>query len=99
MEVVYRVFGSPTGRNVSAIVTASMVSTVIVFSLVRLVFQERQDKIIKSPTFTLLPHISALEIAALPYPPDALPGGRHVNSPVCSRPSPNFQVYNVDMNY
>lgn len=36
---------------------------------------------IPSPRQTLLPHLSAAEIASLPYPPDALPGSRDVPSP------------------
>jgi hypothetical protein len=41
--------------------------------------------IIRGPTATLLPNLSQAEKDTLPYPPDALPGGRDVDSPV--RPS------------
>lgn len=36
---------------------------------------------IPSPLKTHLPHLSPAEIAALPYPPDILPGGRDVDTP------------------
>ncbi|KAK3363331.1 alpha/beta-hydrolase [Lasiosphaeria hispida] len=36
---------------------------------------------IPSPTKTLLPKLSEAEIAALPYPPDILPGARDVETP------------------
>ncbi|KAI1335992.1 alpha/beta-hydrolase [Xylariaceae sp. FL0016] len=36
---------------------------------------------IPSPRKTLLPQLSAYEIRALPYPPDALPGARDVETP------------------
>ncbi|KAF9699283.1 hypothetical protein EKO04_003041 [Ascochyta lentis] len=38
-------------------------------------------KSILSPRETILPKLSAEEIKALPYPPDALPGARDVDSP------------------
>jgi hypothetical protein len=41
-----------------------------------------KGKIIKSPAATLLPKLTPAETEALPYPPDALPGGRDVDSPV-----------------
>jgi len=56
MDYISRLFGPPPERNITAIVTASVVSTALIFKLA--------------------------EIAALPYPPDALPGGRDVDSPV-----------------
>lgn len=40
-----------------------------------------QPKSIPSPRETLLPHLSPSEISCLPYPPDALPGGRDVPTP------------------
>lgn len=38
-------------------------------------------KVIPSPRETLLPRLSPAEVALLPYPPDALPGGRDVPTP------------------
>jgi len=36
---------------------------------------------IPSPRETLLPHLSAAQLAASPYPPDLLPGARDVDTP------------------
>ncbi|KAL2072387.1 hypothetical protein VTL71DRAFT_11730 [Oculimacula yallundae] len=44
--------------------------------------RKSQPKIIKSPASTLLPHLSQKERTNLPYPPDALPGARDVDTPV-----------------
>ncbi|KAK4151327.1 serine hydrolase-like protein [Chaetomidium leptoderma] len=43
--------------------------------------KNRQTNPIPSPLKTHLPHLSPSEIAALPYPPDVLPGGRDVDTP------------------
>lgn len=40
-----------------------------------------QRKIIPSPRTTLLPKLSASQVASLGYPPDALPGSRDVKTP------------------
>ena len=42
---------------------------------------DRDDEVIPSPLQTLLPKLSEIEAAELPYPPDALPGSRDVASP------------------
>lgn len=44
--------------------------------------RKTSPKTIKSPTTTLLPHLSERERDELTYPPDALPGGRNVDTPV-----------------
>lgn len=82
MEYISRLFGPPRERNITVIVATSVFSTVVILNIARLAFQGKQQKVIKGPATTLLPKLSALEIAALPYPPDALPGARDVNSPV-----------------
>lgn len=38
-------------------------------------------RIIPSPRLSLLPHLTALEVTKLPYPPSALPGSRAVPTP------------------
>ncbi|KAK3298521.1 Alpha/Beta hydrolase protein [Chaetomium fimeti] len=43
--------------------------------------QHQQQPTIPSPLKTHLPDLSPAEIAALPYPPDILPGGRDVATP------------------
>ncbi len=45
--------------------------------------------VIKSPSATLIPNLTQAEIDALPYPPDALPGARNVDSPVSTSASSN----------
>ncbi|KAL3426973.1 alpha beta hydrolase family [Phlyctema vagabunda] len=45
------------------------------------VVRRREEKIIRSPRESVLSTLSASEQAALPYPPDAFPGGRDVDSP------------------
>ncbi|KAK5943458.1 hypothetical protein PMZ80_004465 [Knufia obscura] len=40
-----------------------------------------QFPITRSPRHTLLPHLTAPQRSALPYPPDALPSPRDINSP------------------
>jgi hypothetical protein len=64
------------------VIIATVFTTIAAISVTRLVFQEKKVKIIKGPTATLLPKLSRAEKDALPYPPDALPGGRDVDSPV-----------------
>ncbi|KAK0737557.1 Alpha/Beta hydrolase protein [Apiosordaria backusii] len=41
----------------------------------------RKQRLIRSPRETHIPKLTAEEIDALPYPPDALPGGRDVETP------------------
>lgn len=58
---------------------------VVVFSLVGFAIYRwyRNDKehSVPSPLQTLLPQLTPSEIRRLPYPPDALPGARDVESP------------------
>jgi hypothetical protein len=61
---------------------ATVFTTLAAITISRFVIQGARVKIIKSPAVTLLPKLTPAEIEALPYPPDALPGGRDVNSPV-----------------
>ncbi|KAG4438032.1 hypothetical protein IFR05_006491 [Cadophora sp. M221] len=43
--------------------------------------RKARPRVIKSPIATLLPYLSKSEKDALPYPPDALPGARDVETP------------------
>jgi hypothetical protein len=83
MEYISRTFKPPLDRNVAYIVGASIITTFAIVSVARLAFRGEQRKIIPSPRETLLPNLTEAEIAELPYPPDVLPGGRDVDSPVC----------------
>jgi hypothetical protein len=83
MDSIYTVFNAPPGRDVTYIIGASVLTTVAVLAVARLALQGKQERIYRSPRETLLPKLTEAEIAALPYPPDVLPGGRDVDSPVC----------------
>lgn len=51
-------------------------------SLVKVqIFQRQTEQCILSPRLSVLPTLKADEIANLPYPPDAFPGSRDVDSP------------------
>jgi hypothetical protein len=71
---------SSTSSTAVIIITTAL-TTLLSITISRLVFKEKV-KIIKSPVETLLPHLSQAEKDALPYPPDAFPGERDVDSPV-----------------
>lgn len=66
--------------NVPIIVT----STLAIGIVARLAFQagRKHDKIFLSPRDTVLPNLTEKEKNELPYPPDLLPGGRDVETPV-----------------
>ena len=68
------------------LVNVCVLTTLAAIIVSRLLFRDGTVKVIKSPAVTLLPKLSAAERGALPYPPDALPGGRDVESPVCIPP-------------
>jgi hypothetical protein len=82
MDYISRIFRPPPDRNITYIIGASVLTTFAVLTVSRLAFQGKQRKIIRSPRETLLPTLTDAEIAELPYPPDVLPGGRYVDSPV-----------------
>jgi hypothetical protein len=79
-DSVSRIF--PTTTNPPLLVGVTALTTFALIAILRLAFKGEKVKIIKSPTATLLPRLSSAEKEALPYPPDALPGGRDVHSPV-----------------
>jgi hypothetical protein len=78
--------------STAVIIATTALTTLLSITLSRLVFKEKKVKIVKSPAATLLPHLSQAEKDALPYPPDAFPGGRDVDSPV-SHESGNILRY------
>lgn len=71
-----------TATNSPLLVGGTVFTTFAVLTISRLAFEGNRVKIIKSPAATLLPRLGSAEKGALPYPPDALPGGRDVPSPV-----------------
>ncbi|KIW26243.1 uncharacterized protein PV07_09356 [Cladophialophora immunda] len=44
-------------------------------------WNKKKASIVRSPRVTVLPKLSPEEIAAIPYPPDVLPGARDVDTP------------------
>lgn len=64
--------------NPPSTILATAVVTFAAIALPNLMFRRQRSKIIKSPATTLLPKLTQAEKDALPYPPDALPGGRDV---------------------
>jgi len=63
------------------IVAGTVLATVAALRLSHLALDHTTEQIINGPRDTLLPKLSKEEIDALDYPPDALPGGRYVDSP------------------
>lgn len=67
-----------TGRS---ILTAALVCLPAALILRRHLFPTKASRIIKSPKETVLSAVPPTELSSLPYPPDALPGGRDVPTP------------------
>lgn len=85
---IQRAIGLPADN--SSIVGASVLATIIaLLGLSQLTPKVNPGTRTPGPGTTVLPGISSSEIDELPYPPDALPGGRSVESPVfLKRPWP-----------
>jgi hypothetical protein len=77
---------SPRARHTGFIISCS-VATLTLIALARLTLRTAQPKGIPSPRVSQLPNLSEAEQADLPYPPDAFPGARDVDSPVGHVPS------------
>jgi hypothetical protein len=82
MDSISRVLRPTPETSSTSIIVITVLTTFAAITVSRFAFQTEKIKIIKSPTATLLPRLSQVEKDALPYPPDALPGGRDVDSPV-----------------
>jgi len=82
-DLVSQAFQSNRETGLTSTIVATALATVAAMTLSRFAFRQKKFKIIKSPAVTLLPNLSQAEKDALPYPPDAYPGGRDVDSPVC----------------
>ena len=63
------------------VIAATVVGTITALRLAHIALDHRTEQTVPSARATLLPRISKEEAAALDYPPDALPGGRYVDSP------------------
>lgn len=64
-----------------AVVVGSIVFTAGFLLRSALIPSTQPNTTTPSPRLTLLPQLSEDEVSRLPYPPDALPGGRDVDSP------------------
>lgn len=76
------VFGPPHQRNLPVIIGTTALTTLALYKLMLESSKATTPEVIESPASTLLKGLSEKEIGELPYPPDALPGGRSVESPV-----------------
>lgn len=99
MDYLNRILSPTLDRNMVYIISASVITTFAVLTVSRRGFRGKQGKILPSPRETLLPKLTKAEIEALPYPPDVLPGGRDVESPVCPDyliwPFPTSELHGV----
>lgn len=69
---------SRTGRSIMG---AALICLPAALILQRHLFPTKAGKIIKSPKRTVSSTLPPTELSSLPYPPDALPGGRDVPTP------------------
>ncbi len=81
IDTVRRLVATPP-ESQWPIIAVGVVGTVAAVRLAHLALDRRTGQDVPSARATLLPKISKEEASALPYPPDALPGGRYVDSPV-----------------
>ena len=67
------------------ILAAASLTTLSLLHFTRLAIlrSSKPGPTIPGPSSTVLPLLSPADRSALPYPPDTLPGGRDVASPVC----------------
>ena len=77
----FRRLVAPHKESQWPIIGASVLATIVALRLSHLALDHTKEPIILSARATLLPKLAKDEIAALPFPPDALPGGRYVDSP------------------
>lgn len=83
-HIISNAFRLKSEAGATPIIVATVITTFVAITASRFAFQKKKIKVIKSPAATLLPTLSQAEKEALPYPPDAFPGGRDVESPVWS---------------
>lgn len=78
LAVAGKVFFALSAASAAALLLSLAASTTITTTVKK---GRSKTSIIPSPLKTQLPSLSPDEIAALPYPPDVLPGGRTVDTP------------------
>ncbi|KAF2747482.1 alpha/beta-hydrolase [Sporormia fimetaria CBS 119925] len=86
--IASRLFQSPSRLTFCLFLGAASLGTFTVLKSLKSTFQTENALVIPSPRETLLPHLSREEQDDLPYPPNALPGARDVDSPYGT-----FRVY------
>lgn len=80
LDTVRRILTPPKDSQ-WPVIAATVVGTITALRLAHIALDHRTEQTVPSARATLLPKISKEEAAALEYPPDALPGGRYVDSP------------------
>lgn len=79
-DTIRRIITPPQGSQ-WPVIAATVVGTITALRLAHIALDHRTEQTAPSARATLLTKISAEEASALDYPPDALPGGRYVDSP------------------
>ena len=79
--------GSSGGGGTLA-VASTAAATLALLAFFRWSLYPKHPAILPSPLKTVLPKLSAAEVARLEYTPDAFPGARDVDTPVWSAPEP-----------
>lgn len=80
LDTVHRLVSS-TSDSKWHVVAGTALATAALLRLSHLALDHTTEQIINGPRDTLLPKLGQKEVDALDYPPDALPGGRYVDSP------------------
>jgi hypothetical protein len=71
----------PNLHHPYVVIGAASVGTLLLLGTVSSALRSAPSTVIPSPVASKLPHLSEEEVQQLPYPPDALPGPRDVQSP------------------
>jgi hypothetical protein len=71
----------PNLHHPYVVIGAASVGTLLLLGTVSSALRSSPSTVIPSPVASKLPHLSEEEVHQLPYPPDALPGPRDVQSP------------------
>ena len=77
---------SAAATTATVTVAATAVAATAVLALLRWVLYPQRVKIIAGPLRSVLPKLSADQVAQLEYAPDIFPGARDVTTPVSGAP-------------
>ncbi|KAI1415973.1 alpha/beta-hydrolase [Hypoxylon sp. FL1857] len=81
MEAISKCLQAPSEPRATAIIATTVVTTVALISLTRFALWPKKRAVIPGPLTTTFPRLSKVEIAKIPYSPDAFPGARDVVTP------------------